>query len=111
MSSKRKYSATIETSDVWEALDKLGAEAHARLELQVTTSVVSPMVVIVRVLYHDPLTVADLGPVYVFQETLARVRRVELASYLHRVLWDSWTGYHSSPWQWTRGMRKASTAS
>lgn len=110
MSSKRKYAASLDASDVWEALLKLGEEAHAVLELQVRRSVVSPSLVVVRVLYHDPLTVADVGPVYVFQETLAVARKVDLASYLHRVLWDSWSGYHMSPWQWTRGMRKAYTS-
>lgn len=107
MSSKRKYHATIETTDVWQAMRQLGDEAHATLELVIRPSIVTPGLMVCKVNFHDPLTVADLGPVYVFQETLAVPRKVDLPSYLHRLIWDAWGGYHTSPWQWTRGMRKA----
>ena len=111
VSSKRKYSATLTAADVWAALSHLGDEAHATLELTVRPSIITPTLVIVQVRYHDPLTVADLGPVYIYQETVSRARTVDMATLLHRIIWDSWSGYHMSPWQWTRGMRKQSTGS
>jgi hypothetical protein len=106
MSSARKYSSVHTAPDVWNALAELEGEARALIALSVRPSVTNPAVVIVVVSFRDVEDGRDGTPVFSWQETLARGRRIDMASYLHRVLWDAFEAYHNSPWHWTRRLRK-----
>lgn len=103
----RKYSSTHTAQDVWEALANVGESAYALLRIEVTPVPSSANMVAVTVRYHDPLTSWDAPAVFVWRETLQTHRKVDLANYLHRVVWDSWSAYHNSPWEWSTGMRHA----
>ncbi len=106
MSKGRKYSSVHSATDVWEALAHLGHEARAHLRLSVRESITTPSVVIVSVDYCELTPTQPSAPCFTWQETLAKSRKADLASYLHRVIWDSYEAYLQAPWYWTARMRK-----
>lgn len=104
---KRKYHESPDTSDLNDTLTHLSTYAHATLRLTLWPSVQSPYLLLVRVAFHAPGVDLAADPVHVYQEAVDTRRKLDLAAVLHRIAWTAFESYHSTPWAWTGGMRRA----